>query len=68
MTDQSMKPKTQGDEFLDVEQAAARAGLALTYFRGLVRRGKGPPSLRPSRYVRLYTVEDVDTWRKSWGQ
>ena len=68
MTELSMKPKTQGDKFLDVREAAARAGLDLTYFRGLVKRNKGPRSLRPSKYVRLFAPDDVDTWRRSWGQ
>lgn len=54
------------DQYLNLTEAAAHAGVTVTYLKDQCRREGGPKHFRPSPRKTLFRKTDIDDWVKSW--
>lgn len=52
--------------YMDLKEAAARAGVTVDYLKYHCRKGGGPKHFRPSPKKALFRKADIDDWVNSW--
>jgi Helix-turn-helix domain len=55
------------ESYMDLDEAAAHAGVTVSYLKDQCRKGAGPKHFRPSPKKTLFRKADIDDWVKLWA-